>query len=47
MPPNTVLGARRIHNKPVRRIFINVSIEKSDVVIERRYPRDCEIFIID
>ena len=36
MPPNTALGARRIHNNPVRRIFINVSIEKSDVVIERR-----------
>lgn len=39
MPPNREIGARRIHNKPVRRMFIKINVEKSDAVIERRYQK--------
>lgn len=34
MPPNTEIGARRTHNKLVRKMVIKISVEKSDVVIE-------------
>ena len=46
MPPNTEIGARKIHNKPVRRMFNKTSVEKSDVVVERMYQKT-EIFITD
>ena len=46
MPPNTEIGARRIYNKPVRRMFIKINVEKSDAVVERRYQKT-EIFITD
>lgn len=39
MPPNTEIGDRRTHNKLVRKMVIKISVEKSDVVIERRYQK--------
>lgn len=39
MPPNTEIGTRRIYNKPVRRMFIKINVEKSDAVVERRYQK--------
>ena len=44
MPSNTEIGARKIHNKSVRRMFIKTSVEKSDVVVERRYQRTVKFF---
>ena len=39
MPPNTEIGTRRIYNKPVRRMFIKINVEKSDAVVKRRYQK--------